>query len=212
MLLVVPTSAASSPENLAHALARACDTRTIVDEIRTVVLDRAQQSQDLREENTELQKENEKLNDMHAHGLLDFASDVDPEDFHAFAVVMALGNRNAAAEYLKAGRGTFYDRIARWESLGPSYQRMLRLRSWRKRVGRKIKLTLPDLDAAGSSGLTAANPGVLEEVLASISESESHDYPAVLRDVLRLVLLQGPENWKALRAELLALLRDELPE
>ena len=40
-----------------------------------------------------------------------FALRVEPEDFRAFAIIMALGNRKAAADFLKVPHRSFYDRV-----------------------------------------------------------------------------------------------------
>ena len=92
--------------------------------------------------NLQLLKENGELRALHRDGFFKFALGVDPEDFRAFAAIMALGNRKAAAEVLELPARTFYDRVTKWNLRGVEYQRMARLVGWRKRVGRRIKLRL----------------------------------------------------------------------
>lgn len=207
-VLLVPAADNASPEAVARRLAEACDTKTALAEIHRQIKAVAQGTYDLRKENGQLQKEIESLRDMQNRGLFDFVLDVTPEDFHAFAVIMALGNPNAARKFLKAPQRTFYDRLERWETGAKSYQRMLRWVQWRKAVGRKIKLRLPE----GAPDETSANPEVLHEVVAAIGESSSRDYPDVLRQILQLLLALNPENCEPIRGELVALLKDELPQ
>jgi hypothetical protein len=138
--------------------------------------------------------------------------EVQREDFLAFAVIMALGNPNAASKFLKAPQRTFYDRLERWKTGVKSYQRMLRWVQWRKAVGRKIKLRLPDPKDSGSADETAVNPDVLHEVVEAIAESSSQNYPSLLREILSVLLAQNPKNWESARRDLVALIREELPQ
>ena len=128
----------------------------------------AQGTYDLQKENRQLQDEIESLRDMQYCGLFDFVLDVEREDFLAFAVIMALGNRSAAADSLKVPQRSFYDRLERWKTRGKSYQEMLRWIQWRKAVGRKIKLRLPDPKDSGSANETAVDPNVLQEVVEAV--------------------------------------------
>jgi len=59
----------------------------------------------------ELRKENEELRQLNKEGYFKFAVRVNGADFLAFAVIMALGNRKAAAEHLKIAPRTFYHRV-----------------------------------------------------------------------------------------------------
>jgi len=210
MLLVVPASAATSPEDLAHALARACDTRTIVDEIRTVVLGAAQQTRDLRGENTQLQKENEELRTLQKEGFFKFALRVDGEDFRAFALIMALGNRKAAADFLEVPHRSFYDRVEKWASRGKDYQRLYRFVEWRKKVGRKIMVPLGDSVQSGEPSDNAENPATVAEVADKIATAGNQDYPSILREILEALAEQNPENWAEVRGELMEMIREEV--
>jgi hypothetical protein len=207
-LVLVPATEGGSPEAIARRLAEACDTKTALAQIHSQIRAVAQGTFDLRKENRQLQEENERLRGMQAHGLFDFVLAVEREDFLAFAVIMAVGNPNAARKFLEAPARTFYDRLERWKAGTKSHQRMLRWVQWRKAVGRKIKLPLPE----GMADETAVNPAVLHEMVTAIGASSSRDYPDLLRQVLQLLLALNPENCERIRAELVTLLKEELPQ
>ena len=200
------------PEDIPLKPAQPCGTATAIAEIRDLIEAVAQQKQELRKENAQLQEENERLRGMQAHGLFDFVLEVEREDFLAFAVIMTLGNPNAASKFLKAPQRTFYDRLERWKTGVKSYQEMLRWIQWRKEVGRKIKLRLPDPKDSGSADDTAVNPDVLHEVVEAIGESSSQNYPSLLREILSVLLAQNPKNWERARQDLVALIKEELPQ
>ena len=60
----------------------------------------------------ELRSENDELRRLQEEGFFKFALRVEPKDFRAFAAIMALGNRRAAAKALELPVRTFYDRVA----------------------------------------------------------------------------------------------------
>ena len=211
-LLFVPASDNASPEEVAQKLADACDTRTMLAEVRGLVSAIAQGTFDLRKENGQLQSENESLRAMQYGGFFNFVLDVERKDFLAFAFIMALGNRSAAAESLEVPQRSFYDRPERWKTRDKSYQEMLRWIQWRKAVGRKIKLRLPDPKDSGSPGETATNPDLLQEVVEAVGESTSQNYPSLLREILSMLLAQNPKNWESARRDLVALIKEELPQ
>ena len=162
----------------------------------------------------ELRRENEELRRLHADGVLKFATRVQGEDFQAFAVIMALGNRKAAADFLKLPHRTFYDRVERWKDGSRDYQRMFRLVEWRKADGRKLKVRLEDSIAFGDSGGAAENPHTVEAVLTEMREGsmDSRNYPELLRDIFELLAKQNSQNWQSVRKEALEILSDEFPQ
>jgi hypothetical protein len=89
---------------------------------------------------------------------------------------------------------------------------MLRWIQWRKAVGRKIKLRLPDPKDSGSADETAVDPNVLQEVVEAVGESSSRNYPSLLREILSVLLAQNPKNWESARRDLVALIKEELPQ
>jgi hypothetical protein len=188
------------------------DIRPALAEIHRQISAVAQGTYDLRKENRQLQEENESLRDMQYGGFFNFVLDVEREDFRDFAFIMALGNRSTAADSLKVPQRSFYDRLERWKTRGKSYQEMLRWIQWRKAVGRKIKLRLPDPKDSGSADETAVDPNVLQEVVEAVGESSSRNYPSLLREILSVLLAQNPKNWESARRDLVALIKEELPQ
>ena len=207
-----PAGAPAAAVALAETPSEPWDIRPALAEIHRQISAVAQGTYDLRKENRQLQDENESLRDMQYGGLFDFVLDVERDDFLAFAVIMALGNRSAAADSLKVPQRSFYDRLERWKTRGKSYQEMLRWIQWRKAVGRKIKLRLPDPKDSGSADETAVDPNVLQEVVEAVGESSSRNYPSLLREILSVLLAQNPKNWESARRDLVALIKEELPQ
>ncbi len=207
-----PAGAPAAAVALAETPSEPWDIRPALAEIHRQISAVAQGTFDLRKENRQLQDEDERLRDMQYGGLFDFVLDVEREDFLAFAVIMALGNRSAAAESLKVPQRSFYDRLERWKTRGKSYQEMLRWVQWRKAVGRKIKLRLPEPKDSGSTDETAVDPNVLQEVVEAVGDSSSRNYPSLLREILGVLLAQNPKNWESARRDLVALIKEELPQ
>jgi hypothetical protein len=207
-----PAGAPAAAVAVAETPSEPWDIRPALAEIHRQISAVAQGTYDLRKENRQLQDENESLRDMQYGGLFDFVLDVEREDFLAFAFIMALGNRSAAADSLKVPQRSFYDRLERWKTRGKSYQEMLRWIQWRKAVGRKIKLRLPDPKDSGSADETAVDPDVLQEVVEAVGESSSRNYPSLLREILSVLLAQNPKNWESARRDLVALIKEELPQ
>jgi hypothetical protein len=135
---------------------------------------------------------------------------VDGEDFRAFAVIMALGNRKAAADFLELPHRSFYDRVEKWASRGKDYQRMFRLIEWRKTVGRKIKVRLEDSVQSGEPNDTAENPETVGAVLNTIATADNRDYPEIMRQILEALMAQNPKNWASVREEVVGILREEV--
>jgi hypothetical protein len=207
-----PAGAPAAAAAVAETPSEPWDIRPALAEIHRQISAVAQGTYDLQKENRQLQDEIESLRDMQYCGLFDFVLDVEREDFLAFAVIMALGNRSAAADSLKVPQRSFYDRLERWKTRGKSYQEMLRWIQWRKAVGRKIKLRLPDPKDSGSANETAVDPNVLQEVVEAVGESSSRNYPSLLREILSVLLAQNPKNWESARRDLVALIKEELPQ
>ena len=80
-------------------------------------------------------KENEELRQLNKEGYFNFAVRVKGEDFLAFATIMALGNRKAAAAHLKIPARTFYSRVSQWAKRGKDYQLMCRYNPADDRAG-----------------------------------------------------------------------------
>ena len=148
---------------------------------------------------------------MQGAGLFKFALRVDGEDFRAFATVMALGNRKAAAEFLDVPVRTFYHRVDGWKQRGKDYQRMFRMVEWRKAVGRKIQVRLED-SVLSSESDGAENPETLAAVLDKVKAdgSGSDAYPNIVQEVLGALREQNASNWQGVRRELVEILEEEV--
>ena len=161
----------------------------------------------------DLRRENQELKELQGAGLFQFALRVDVVDFQAFAAVMALGNRKAAAEFLDVPMRTFYDRVEAWRTRGKDYQRMFRMVEWRKATGRRIQVRLGD-SLMSSDGSNAENPETLASVLAKMKEhgSDNRSYPEILRQVWQALQEQNATNWSGVRNELVEFLGEEVPQ
>jgi hypothetical protein len=160
--------------------------------------------------NYELRKENEELRTLQKEGFFKFALKVDGEDFRAFAIIMALGTRKAAADFLKVPHRSFYDRVEKWTSRGKDYQRLYRFVEWRKKVGRKITVRLEDSVQSGEPNDEPENPETIEAVADKIAAADSRDYPTILREILEALAEQNPKNWVEVREEVMAIIREEV--
>ena len=157
-----------------------------------------------------LRLENEELRQLNAEGYLNFAVRVKGDDFLAFAVTMALGNRHAAARHLGIPQRNFYYRVNGWARGSKDHQRMFRLVEWRKKTGRKIIVRLDDSVQSGEPNDETENPVTVAAVLEGIAASEARDYPAILREILEVLQMQNPENWAKLGREAIGIIRDEI--
>ncbi len=157
-----------------------------------------------------LRLENEELRQLNAEGYLNFAVRVKSDDFLAFAVIMALGNRKAAADHLELPHRSFYDRVNLWARGSEDHQRMFRLVEWRKKTGRKIVVRLEDSVQSGEPNDEPENPVTVAAVLEGIAASDSRDYPAILREILEVLQMQNPKNWAELGREAIGIIREEM--
>ena len=158
----------------------------------------------------ELRKENEELRMLQAEGFFKFALKVDGGDFRAFAIIMALGTRKAAADFLEVPHRSFYDRVEKWTSRGKDYQRLYRFVEWRKKVGRKIMVPLAESVQSGEPNDAPENPVTVEAVADKIAAADNRDYPTILREILEALKEQNPENWAEVRKEVVGIIRDEV--
>ena len=157
-----------------------------------------------------LRLENQELRQLNAEGYLNFAVRVNGDDFLAFAVIMALGNRKAAADHLELPHRSFYDRVNLWARGTTDQQRMFRLVEWRKKTGRKIVVRLEDSVQSGEPNDEPENPVTVAAVLEGIAASDSRDYPAILREILEVLQLQNPKNWAELGREAIGIIKEEI--
>lgn len=168
---------------------------------------------ELRKDADRLQVENDELRGKLADRFFDFALEVGKDDFWKFAVIMALGNRKAAAKHLEVAERSFYGQIDRWKGeRARGYQTMLRLIAWRKKAGRCEEVELPDsVVSAGTDG-EPENPETLGRVLELIKGAQNVDYPRLLVMMLSLLRMQNPKNWAKVRDELVGVIRAEFSQ
>lgn len=157
----------------------------------------------------ELRKENEELRQLNKDGYFNFAVRVNGDDFLVFAVIMALGNRKAAADHLKIPHRTLYNRVDQWSARGKEYQLMLRYIEWRKRSSRHLKVELNPSLQSGDAGDQPENPETMADVLETMKAADNRDYPAILAEVLHALERQNAGNWLAVRTELVDLIKAE---
>jgi hypothetical protein len=158
----------------------------------------------------ELRKENDELRQLNKNGYFNFAVRVKGEDFLAFAVIMALGNRKAAADHLEIPHRTFYNRVGQWAKRGKEYQLMLRYMEWRKRSSRHLTVELnPSLQSGDSAG-QPENPETMAGVLAEIEAADSKSYPALFAEVLQALERQNSGNWMNVRQELVDMIKEDV--
>lgn len=158
----------------------------------------------------DLRKENEELRQLNKDGYFNFAVRVNGEDFLTFAVIMALGNRKAAADHLKIPARTLYHRVDQWAGRGKDYKLMLRYMEWRKRSSRHLKVELNPSLQSGESGDQPENPETMADVLTEIRAADNRDYPALLAEVLEALQRQNSGNWTMVRQELVEMIKDEV--
>lgn len=178
-----------------------------VEEVRINTEAMAKNEYELRQENAELQR-------LHAEGYLKFIEKLNAEDFAAFVAIMAKGNRKAAAESLNIPLRSFYDRVAKWPGMGPEYKRIIRMVEWRKNIGRKIIVRLPDSILGTANKNQPENPDIIKDVKQSHKDKAavSKDHSELLREILVALADQNPQNWHAIRQELVEIIKDEIPQ
>ena len=189
---------------LDRAMASRCDEM-----VRT--LERMERNLELvAKDKIELRRENEELRRLNKDGYFNFAVRVRGEDFLTFAVIMALGNRKAAADHLKIPHRTLYNRVDHWSARGKEYQLMLRYLEWRKRSSRHLKVELNPSLQSGEAGARPENPETMRDVLTEIAAADNRNYPALFAEVLEALERQNAGNWMKVRQELLEMIREDV--
>lgn len=163
----------------------------------------------------ELRRENEELKEVVEKRFSQLVKRVAPDDFQAFAFLMAYRSAHAAAHALEVPFRSFYDRIARWKTIGtPAYRLMSRLVEWKQETAKVIRVRLDDSLLWAESGGKAENPETIRTVLERLKTVpvESSDYATVLGQIFQAMASQNASNWRTVNKEVLALIRDELPQ
>ena len=161
----------------------------------------------------ELRQENTELRILVEAGFLRFAVRVDAVDFRAFAAIMLTGNRYQAADSLQIPQTTFWKKVETWPARGTDYKRLYRMIEWRKKTGRKIKVRLDDSLLGTLVKGKAENPQTIRDVQASMQDqTDEKSRDELLRDILQAIASQNAQNWQSVRAELIEILKQEVPE
>jgi hypothetical protein len=212
---IVATKLAQAGREIMDEMARCQQSRAMDAEKTSVLLERAMEKigrdiEAVARNQYELRKENEELRQLNKDGYFNFAVRVNGEDFLAFAVIMALGNRKAAADHLKIPARTFYHRVDQWAGRGKDYQLMLRYMEWRKRSSRHLKVELNPSLQSGEDGDQPENPETMADVLTEIKAADTKSYPALFAEVLQALERQNSGNWTMVRRELVEMIKDEI--
>lgn len=137
-----------------------------------------------------LQLENEKLKQSASACFAWLARSVQPDDFRAFAAVLAGGTVAAAARLIRTKDSTLRSVIAPWAHRNPAYRLMHDLIGWRKKIGRRINQQFDERWIT----TTAPEPEVI---------------PDLLSELLDALKSQNSTNWQSVRAELVGLIQTE---
>ena len=161
----------------------------------------------------ELRRENDELRALADGGFLKFATRVDADDFRAIAAIMLMGNPSKAANALDIPSRTFYDRVNSWKDRGPDYVRMYRMYRSRKTAGRKISVRLEDSLLGTEVEDQRENPETIGGVIDAMrNKTDNRDYAELFRDILEALARQNSQNWQKIQAEVIGILREELPQ
>jgi hypothetical protein len=142
-------------------------------------------------DNRELREAKGRLEEMLAQGFFAFTQQIDPKSFKVFCTIMAEGDVAKASRKLKMPDSTLRALLYGWGGQGKAYGTMLDLVRWRKKVGRKQKVSLND---------------AIEHETA-----KSANYPNLIADVLDGLLSMTGDNWREIAKELADLLRPNAP-
>ena len=161
----------------------------------------------------DLRRENDELRALADGGFLKFATRVDADDFRAIAAIMLMGNPSKAANALDIPSRTFYDRVNSWKDRGPDYVRMYRMYRSRKTAGRKISVRLEDSLLGTEVEDQRENPETIGGVIDAMrNKTDNRDYAELFRDILEALARQNSQNWQKIQAEVIGILREELPQ
>ena len=133
----------------------------------------------------------ERLAKMQGEKLFAFTNKIDAPSFRILCAVLANGDVAKASRALNLSDSTVRSRIAKWDAQGPAYKVLGELVRWRKEMGRKEIVSLP------------------ESILKNTAPSA--DFAGVLSDVLDEVLAMNDSNWSEKADTLAELLRPYVP-
>jgi hypothetical protein len=139
----------------------------------------------------ELRRIKEVLQKMQNEKLFGFITKLPPNDFRALSAVMAKGDMAKAARALNLAKSSVSGRVSLWKNRGPAYKVLLEMVRWRKKIGQKGTVPVPE---------------------SVLKNTASHtDYAGILSDILEEVLAMTEENWQEKAEALAELLRPLVP-
>jgi hypothetical protein len=124
----------------------------------------------------ELRRIKEVLQKMQNEKLFGFVTKIRPNDFRALCAILAKGDMAKAARALNLSKSTVKGRVRLWRTRGPAYKVLLEMVRWRKKIGQKGTVPVPE---------------------SVLQNTASHtDYAGILADVLEEILAMTEENWQ----------------
>lgn len=158
----------------------------------------------------DLEKENDELKNAEANGLFNFLTKVSADDFRYFIAICMHGDRAKAAKALSIKVSTFYGYIEKWKTKDLNCQRMYRMIGAFKNLKAK-NVSMPASLLYSSSGGKNENPSILEHALQKMKNSQNGSvYPNIFQEVLGAFKKMNANNWEAIKAEVIPLLKEEL--
>ena len=135
----------------------------------------------------ELRRIKEVLQKMQNEKLFGFITKLSPNDFRALCAILAKGDMAKAERALRLARGSVTNRVRRWRTRGPAHKVLLEMVRWRKQIGQKGTVPVPE---------------------SVLQNTASHtDFAGILADVLEEILAMTEENWQEKAEALAELLR-----
>jgi len=144
-------------------------------------------------EYSDMQRENDVLKQDLAQALANLARQVEPEFFQWIFVILGTGSVNAAAHLLKIPSSTFDKHLKAYVARGGLYETLYEMVGVRKKGGGRIQIEQFNETFGKHQGVQA------------VAE------PDVLRDLLDGLEAQNGANWKAVRDELIGIVKEEFP-
>jgi len=143
---------------------------------------------------SDLQNENDGLKHDLAQVMSNMARKVDPLFFQWIFVILGTGSVDAAAKELNVPGATFAERLQKFVARGGEYKKLYSMVGIRKKgTGRRRMVGFNEVLAQHQGDLALAEPNVLRELLDGLEELDA-------------------ANWRKMRAELIEIVRSELPE
>ena len=108
----------------------------------------------------------------------------------------------------------FYERVDTWQQREAVYQRMFGIVAARKKALGKGTVRLGQSVQSGGTGEEGENPEVLQGLVEQIKAGnlDQSGYPKLLQEILNALKDMSAENWRAIRDEIVPMIREEVPQ